>query len=166
MRCGNQMVVCSVTSFSTNQHRELLRFPALMQRARARSGLAQKAVALILDMDQAQVCGVEKGRRQPFDDAMIRRLSQILGLEKSALDDLLWAARHDRSVRSLSEAAHPIEHIRLVSDLLAAARHLGEPERSGLSEYLRGLEVSASQIQALRLRTHPAAMAEGAAQMS
>jgi transcriptional regulator with XRE-family HTH domain len=127
----------------------LLRFPAALRRVRAQRGMAQKVVALTLGLDQAQYCGVEKGRRPPFNDEAILRLSNVLGLNGPDLDELKWAARHDRCLRIICDAAIPLEDADIVSSALSASRQLDTPQRSGLRNYLSSLEVSAGQIRAL-----------------
>lgn len=133
------------------QVQNFLKFPTALQRVRARCGLAQKVTALTLGIDQAQFCGVEKGRRPPFDDEAITRLAKALRLGDVETDDLKWAARHDRCLRAMREAVATWDEARLVSSVLSASRLLDTPQRSGLYDYLSSLEVSAEQVRTLTL---------------
>lgn len=143
------------------QYQKLLKFPAALHLARTRRGLAQKAVALTVGVDQAQYCGVEKGRRPPFGEDTIIRLGAALQLDDVDVEELRWAARHDRCLRVIDDAAVPWEDAHVVSSALSASRQLDPQQRSGLCTYLSSLEVSAAQMRALELHGKTPATKEG-----
>lgn len=145
------------------QFQKLLKFPALLRSARTQSGVAQKVVALGMGIDQAHYCGVEKGRRPPFGDSVIDRLGAALQIGCAEVEELRWAARHDRYLRLIYDAAESWDDAWLVSSVLSASRQLDTPQRSGLCDYLNAIEASAGQVRALALRGHPSFEAKGAA---
>lgn len=134
------------------QVQNLLKFPSLLLRVRAQIGVAQKAASVALGLNQAQLCGVEKGRRPPLDDEKIGRLRSEFHISEEDLADLKWAARHDRYLRALYEATATGEEARLMSSVLSASRLLDTSQREGLCDYLSSLQVSAEQMRGLSLR--------------
>lgn len=146
------------------QFQQLLKFPAALQRARIQQGMAQKSVALTIGVDQAHYCGVEKGRRPPFGEEAIVRLAATLKLGRRELNELKWAARHDRCIRVIHDASVPYEDVHVVSSALSVSRQLDTPQRSGLCSYLETLEISAGQMRALELHGSTASAEEGEAQ--
>lgn len=134
------------------QVQNLLKFPSVLLRVRAQIGIAQKAASLALGLNQAHFCGVEKGRRPPLDDEKIGRLRSEFHISEEALDDLKWAARHDRYLRALYEATATGEEARLMSSVLSASRLLDTSQREGLCDYLSSLQISAEQMRGLSAR--------------
>lgn len=128
---------------------QVLQFPAALQGLRCQRARSQKALALNMGIDQAHLCGVEKGRRPPFSDDVIARLAPFLDLSAAHVDGLLWSAKHDRCVRFVWDTTGSIEEARLVSQVLSAARQLNAGQRSGLSAYLDSVQASARQMASL-----------------
>lgn len=128
---------------------ELLQFPAQLRRARHHRASSQKALALELGLDQAFFCGVEKGRRPPFNDHLIARLSEALSLSDQTAHLLAWSAKHDRFVRCAWDATKSQEDVVLVSQLLCTSSQLNSAQRQGLRQYLESVRISAGQLESL-----------------
>lgn len=131
------------------QVHQLLLFPGRLQEARERCATSQKAVAMELGIDQAFLCGVEKGRRPPFSDRIIERLKISLQLKENDSQALVWAAKHDRCIRSVWLVTESEEDTRLVSQLLSTSQMLDRAQRNGLLAYLESLQRSASCLSML-----------------
>ena len=113
---------------------DLLQFPVQLRQARQRRASSQKALALTLGLDQAFFCGVEKGRRPPFSDRLIEKVSEALALSDRASERLAWSARHDRFVRCLWHATSSSEDLVLVSQLLCTSSQLNPVEQDRAHE--------------------------------
>ena len=128
---------------------QLLLFPSRLLQARERCSTSQKVVALTAGIDQAFFCGVEKGRRPPFTDRVLGKLSALLQLNQGDAEALAWAAKHDRCIRSVWQLTESEEETRLVSQLLTTARWLDGAQRAGLLAYLGSLQESATLLSRL-----------------
>lgn len=128
--------------------RELLRFHVRLIAARRRSGLSQRAVALAIHLDAAQLSRLELGKRPAPEEPLIARLASTLGLSQAESADLRWAAAHDKVMLAL-RSARLIEAGRLVSVALVASRVLGRRELAGLVRYIEEAIASQERINQL-----------------
>jgi hypothetical protein len=127
----------------------ILRFPAALHKARLATGLAQKAAALSLGLDQGQFCAVEKGRRPPFARTQIEELSAAWHLSPDLQDELEWSSAHDRYIRLAYRSTNSGDDILLLSQTLRTARQLDAGQKAGLLDYLKMTEQGASQVRSL-----------------
>lgn len=127
----------------------ILRFPAALHRARLATGLAQKAAALSLGLDQGQFCAVEKGRRPPFAKIQIELLSEAWQLSTELRDDLQWTSTHDRYLRLAHRSANNDDDLMLLSQTLRTARQLDPSQKASLLAYLEVTEQGASHVRSL-----------------
>lgn len=130
-------------------HQEsLLRFPTELVQLRRARRVSQKALALTLVMDPSQLSGLERGSRPPPGQGTLASIAKALSLASEEQRQLEWAARHDRCIRSVLEAASA-EDARLVSRVLSTAAVMTAQQRDGLSDYLMRLQSAAQQIHLL-----------------
>jgi len=138
-----------------------LLFPAMLKGLRLQCGVSQKVASLTLQIDAAQYCGVENGRRPPLDEQAISHLVQSLGWPSEHQQDLLWAAAHDRALRCLSQANISEQVIRIASRAVRASRRLSGNQVDGLIGYLGEIEESAIRLLALQPRQASALLDSG-----
>jgi transcriptional regulator with XRE-family HTH domain len=146
-----------MTAMHLDDIRRSLLFPATLRGLRRQLGMSQKVVSLTLQIDPAQYCGIENGRRPPLDESAISNLTKLLGWPIEHQQDLLWAAAHDRAVRCLNQANVSEEAIRIASRAVRASRRLSSTQVDGLVGYLGDIEESALRLLALQPKPATAA---------
>lgn len=111
--------------------------PAMLVDARRRQGISQKQMAIQAEVDQSNLCALEKGRGAPSGQ-LVDRLATALELNTQEKELLHRAALHDTIIQSLSEHSTS-QHIDLVSTSIKATWTLAPSELAGAVDYLRHL---------------------------
>lgn len=126
-----------------------LHFPSAFRDIRMRRGLLQKAVAVELRVDPAVLCSIEKGTRAPLDDQTLSEAARLFNLSEAELNELCWAARHDRLVSALCHKGATAGELALVSAALFASHHLRTDDLPGLINSVQRVGESARMISSL-----------------
>ncbi len=132
-----------------NQRHANLLFPPVLKQVRSSRGLMQKSVAIDLGLDAAVLCGIEKGTRGPLDDRMLQKACELFKLTNDEIDQLQWAAHHDRIIGILDHRGASKSEVALLSASLHAWHHLGPEQRNGLVASLRQISQSARLVSSL-----------------
>jgi transcriptional regulator with XRE-family HTH domain len=130
-----------------------LRLPAALRAFRLSAGMQQQVLAEKVEMGQAALCALEKGRRPVPDAARITAIGAALSLSPSDLLALQRWAKHDRLVAHLAKEDLE-EAIPLMSLALQCSMHLNARQRTAVCAEL------ARHVDAV---THAAAL-DGASQ--
>lgn len=128
---------------------DLLQFPTALRQARSKRGLMQKTVAHRLNVDPTMLCSAERGTRGPLDAHALEKLAGLLELTPIEIQDLNWAARHDRAIAALRRQSLSEIELRGVSAILSALYSLQGNQQVGLINYCRQVGQSARLVKSL-----------------
>lgn len=128
---------------------DLLRFPTALRQARNKRGLMQKTVAHRLNLDPTMLCSAERGARGPLDAQALEKLAALLELTPIEIQDLNWAARHDRAIATLRRQSLSELELRGISAILSALYSLQGDQQVGLIDYCRQVGQSARLVKSL-----------------
>lgn len=121
--------ICKSHNGLVTSKKSLLRLPAALRAFRLAAGMRQQTLAEKVEMGQAALCGLEKGRRPVPDADRIAALGAALSLGPSDLLALQRWAQHDRLVAHLvkegMEGAVP-----LMSQALQCTWHLNPRQQA------------------------------------
>ena len=138
----------AAASFGRMTFHKLLLVPESLRAFRLRSGMSQKALALSMEVDQAALCAVEKGRRGTLPHGAMDKLAKALQLGDGERESLRWQGEHDRLLKELAQG--PLSGaLELVSAALIAYSRLGSRARAGLVELLRRKGLSGQDVHDL-----------------
>jgi transcriptional regulator with XRE-family HTH domain len=132
---------------------DLLQFPTALRQARSRRGLMQKTVAYGLNIDPTILCSAERGARGPLDAQALTKLADLLELTPIEVQDLNWAARHDRAIAALRRQGLSEIELRGISAILSALYGLQGDQQVGLIDYCRQVGQSARLVKSLTPNT-------------
>lgn len=122
--------------------------PTLLRKLRTEKKLSQKALALMLGIDQSRLCAIEKGRSNASESELVLRLARALELSDEQRQQLKWSVEHDRLLEELEQTSLAYAR-QALSELLYAAQSLTPMELSGLALELRALGRSKRRLQSL-----------------
>lgn len=96
-------------------------------------GVRQKDLAIEAGVDAPSICAFEKGRKIGPGKPLVSAICQALNLETKDALHLQRAARHDRSIKYLSDefSANAVEFI---GACISAAEELAPDELAGLKQ--------------------------------
>ena len=127
----------------------MLQFPGVLRRLRLQKGTLQKTIAHHLGIDPAQLCAIEKGSRGPLDSCMLDKVADLLDLNEQELQELVWAAHHDRLVGLLTQRGASLGEVELVSASLEAWHYMQAEQRPRLISSVRRFGVSAKVLASM-----------------
>lgn len=132
-------------------------FPDALRLARVRCGMLQHELALRSGLDQAVLCGFEKGRRIGPSPELVKVLGSALQLSGQESAELVRYARHDRGLKFLAKELAPAG-VAMIGAALEAADLLSAQELTGLTSQVNALTLGKRSLMRLVQSTGEASM--------
>lgn len=125
--------------------------------------MSQKALALTIQMDQARLCALEKGRLISREVNLVDRISDAMTLSSPERHQLQLAFEHDKLMVELQHTPF-VRASAAISNLLRASECLTNDELQGLSAEIESISTSKRRLRSLADRAYVQAPAfmEGA----
>lgn len=128
-------------------------FPTRLRQLRTLRQVSQKALALSIQMDQARLCALEKGRLISREVNLVSRISDAMALSRPESHQLQLAFEHDKFLVELQHTPF-VRASAAISHLLRASELLTDEELEGLSAEIEALNTSKRRLRNLADRAY------------